>query len=491
MRHIPLAGTLRGPGLNNSAPASADICSSASAPGAPSKDVPRAQGPCGRRSGWLASGRQSASGRQRSATTATKAVTLGLAMVTGTVMLPVSPAFAQGAPSGLMAYVTETLGVVTPVNIATGTAGTPITVGPMPTAIAITPDGKTAYVANEGSNTVTPITIATGTAGTPITVGSTPDAIAITPNGQTAYVANEGSRTVTPITVATGTAGTPIPVGNAPVAIAITPDGQTAYVVNTSSDSVTPITVATGTAGTPITVGLAPEGIAITPDGTTAYVVSNSASTDTPITIPITVASNTAGTPIPIGSYPDDMPWDIAINFGPVTTGSGSSGSTGSGPVVETANGSQANVTFGVTGGDRTATLAGAIAFPAVDASHSNVDATVQSASVQVNDLSASDAGWDVTLVASDLAGANGGTITAGNMSVTGYGALASISGATTNIQTGTPGSIGSPTALLSASPGSGVGDYTQAFNLGLVLPADSLAGSYAGTLTVTIAPPL
>jgi YVTN family beta-propeller protein len=361
----------------------------------------------------------------------------------------------------------------------------------MPTAIAITPDGKTAYVANEGSNTVTPITVATGTAGTPITVGSTPDAIAITPNGQTAYVANEGSRTVTPITVATGTAGTPIPVGNAPVAIAITPDGQTAYVVNTSSDSVTPITVATGTAGTPITVGLAPEGIAITPDGTTAYVVSNSASTDTPITIPITVASNTAGTPIPIGSYPDDMPWDIAITFGPVTTGSGSSGSTGSGPVVETANGSQANVTFGVTGGDRTATLAGAIAFPAVDASHSNVDATVQSASVQVNDLSASDAGWDVTLVASDLAGANGGTITAGNMSVTGYGALASISGATTNIQTGTPGSIGSPTALLSASPGSGVGDYTQAFNLGLVLPADSLAGSYAGTLTVTIAPPL
>ncbi len=171
------------------------------------------------------------------------------------------------------------------------------------------------------------------------------------------------------------------------------------------------------------------------------------------------------------------------------TVSSSVSGSAG--PVVETANGSQANVTFGVTGGDRTATLAGAIAFPAVDASHSNVDATVQSASVQVNDLSASDAGWDVTLVASDLAGANGGTITAGNMSVTGYGALASISGATTNIQTGTPGSIGSPTALLSASPGSGVGDYTQAFNLGLVLPADSLAGSYAGTLTVTIAPPL
>jgi DNA-binding beta-propeller fold protein YncE len=41
-------------------------------------------------------------------------------------------------------------------------------------------------VADDGSDTVVPITIATGAAGTPITVGSTPTAIAITPDGQTA-----------------------------------------------------------------------------------------------------------------------------------------------------------------------------------------------------------------------------------------------------------------------------------------------------------------
>ena len=40
--------------------------------------------------------------------------------------------------------------------------------------IAITPDGKTAYVANTGSGTVTPIATATNTAGPPITVGSEP-----------------------------------------------------------------------------------------------------------------------------------------------------------------------------------------------------------------------------------------------------------------------------------------------------------------------------
>ena len=57
-------------------------------------------------------------------------------------------------------------------------------------AIAITPDGKTIYVANWRVDTVTPITTATNTAGKPIKVGKAPVGIAITPDGQTAYVAN-------------------------------------------------------------------------------------------------------------------------------------------------------------------------------------------------------------------------------------------------------------------------------------------------------------
>ena len=80
---------------------------------------------------------------------------------------------------------------MTPIATATNTAGPPITVGSNPDAIAITPDGKTAYVANDGSDTVTPIATATNTAGPPITVGSGPNAIAITPDGKTAYVAND------------------------------------------------------------------------------------------------------------------------------------------------------------------------------------------------------------------------------------------------------------------------------------------------------------
>ncbi len=97
---------------------------------------------------------------------------------------------------------------MTPIDVATGRTGTPIRVGSGPWGIAITPDGKTAYVANYGANgggnTVTPIDVATGRAGTPIRVGDGPVAIAITPDGTTAYVTNYGGGTVTPIDVATG-----------------------------------------------------------------------------------------------------------------------------------------------------------------------------------------------------------------------------------------------------------------------------------------------
>jgi hypothetical protein len=147
--------------------------------------------------------------------------------------------------------------------------------------------------------------------------------------------------------------------------------------------------------------------------------------------------------------------------------------------------------TFGTIAGARTATLAGSVAFPAVNASHGNENATDQAASIEVDDLSDTHAGWDVTLVASDLTGPNGATIAAGNLSVASYGGLTPVSGATTGIQPGSTGSLGSPTTLLSAAPGSGAGEYIQAFDLGLTVPADSVAGDYSGTLTVTVAPPV
>ena len=101
-----------------------------------------------------------------------------------------SPASSAGSARPVIVYVVNLnpnnpySGTVTPIATATNTAGPPIPVGADPNAIAITPDGKTAYVPTPiGAGTVTPIATATNTAGPPITTGAEPNAIAITPDG--------------------------------------------------------------------------------------------------------------------------------------------------------------------------------------------------------------------------------------------------------------------------------------------------------------------
>ena len=225
-------------------------------------------------------------------------------------------------PDGTTAYVPDSFdGTVTPIRLATGIPGTPIKVAQGPLAIAITPDGKTAYVTSISEDparryvprhgVVTPISLATGAPGRPIKVGQGPFGIAITPDGTTAYVANSADSTVTPIRLATGTPGTPINVAQGPLAIAITPDGKTAYVTSALADvtrdlfspragDVTPIRLATGTPGRPIQVGRVPSAIAITPDGATAWVTGQADGTITPIRL----TTGTPGTPVTVGSNP-------------------------------------------------------------------------------------------------------------------------------------------------------------------------------------------
>jgi DNA-binding beta-propeller fold protein YncE len=90
------------------------------------------------------------------------------------------------------------------------------------TSSARSTNAVTAYVVSEGSGTVTPIATATNTADPQISVGEADD-IAITPDGKTAYVtrccADDGG-TVTPITTA---------LAPTPHFVAITPDGKTVY----------------------------------------------------------------------------------------------------------------------------------------------------------------------------------------------------------------------------------------------------------------------
>jgi YVTN family beta-propeller protein len=66
--------------------------------------------------------------------------------------------------------------------VVVGSLAVPLfTSGP---AVLAAGSGKTAFVTNAGRNTVTPIDVATKTAGTPIPVGTGPGGVAITPDGR-------------------------------------------------------------------------------------------------------------------------------------------------------------------------------------------------------------------------------------------------------------------------------------------------------------------
>ncbi|MEV0946128.1 YncE family protein [Rhodococcus sp. NPDC049939] len=148
-----------------------------------------------------------------------------------------------------------------------------IRVGGGPSEVAITPNGKRAYVTNSGSDTVSVINTFTQRVTDTIEVGDRPTGVAITPDGTRAYVTNSNVDTVSVISTATNTVTTTIKVGDGANAVAITGNGTRAYVTNLTDDTVSVIDIPTNTVTTTIKVDDQPREVAITPDSNRAYVI--------------------------------------------------------------------------------------------------------------------------------------------------------------------------------------------------------------------------
>ncbi len=164
--------------------------------------------------------------------------------------------------------------------------------GITPDGMAITPDNRFGYVANNnnysltGGDTVSVLDLKNNTVKTTISDSSfnEPFRIAINPAGTKAYVANSNSTTISIIDIATNTVTGVIGGFDGPSGMVITPDGSTGYVNNYGG----PEGVGSGNAitvnvvdlvnnvivGDPIVVGLAPAALAITPDGKFVYVMN-------------------------------------------------------------------------------------------------------------------------------------------------------------------------------------------------------------------------
>src|SRR5260370_87787 len=121
-------------------------------------------------------------------------------------------------------------GTRTPCRPPTSKPGAPITTG-LASAMAITPKGKTLYLADD--NIVITVNTATNKPGRPIPLPICAGSIAITPNGPTPYALptrRTGAPAVRPISTPTSRVGRPLTTNRAPTAPAITPDGSTRYV---------------------------------------------------------------------------------------------------------------------------------------------------------------------------------------------------------------------------------------------------------------------
>ncbi len=172
-----------------------------------------------------------------------------------------------------------------------------IPVGNSPSGIAITPDNRFAYIANNdnhpffmdngipGGSTVSVLDLETNKLTKSIVDASfnEPYTITINADGTKVYVTNSNSTTITIIDIATNAVIGTITGFDGPSGMVITPDGKRAYVNNYGSPAgvgsgnattVNVVDLNTNTISGTITVGLAPASLAITPDGAFVYVIN-------------------------------------------------------------------------------------------------------------------------------------------------------------------------------------------------------------------------
>jgi 6-phosphogluconolactonase (cycloisomerase 2 family) len=140
------------------------------------------------------------------------------------------------------------------INLTSGAVsqtGNAVATGVQPQAMAMTPDGKTIFIANSGDSSISGYSVnSDGTLGAPATLASSgqlPVALAIDPTGKFLFAADQQSGDVSAYTIsstsltAVGAVSTQTalsPASASPSALAVSPTGSFLYVANSATNQV-------------------------------------------------------------------------------------------------------------------------------------------------------------------------------------------------------------------------------------------------------------
>ncbi|MFN8152256.1 MAG: PKD domain-containing protein [Solirubrobacterales bacterium] len=167
----------------------------------------------------------------------------------------------------------------------TAVAGSPFGGHDGPAGIALTPDGKYAYVGNFDDGTVTAYSVFANGAlvevsGSPYPAGAGVIGVAVSPDGKFLYAADYNGDDIRGFAIGadgglTALPGSPYATGGGPLGLAISPDGQHIYVSKYGTGQVASFTIGSDGSltplGSPISAGNTPVQVSITPDGSLLY----------------------------------------------------------------------------------------------------------------------------------------------------------------------------------------------------------------------------
>ena len=150
-----------------------------------------------------------------------------------------------------------------------------IDVGTVPTAVAFSQSGDTAYVTNQISGNVGVVDLATNRQVTTVPVRGDPFVVTLSPDDRTVY-ATQNTEWVFAIDRATHRVTDSIRVGTAPNGFAIHPNGERMYVSASWGGTITEIEIATHRVLRTFVPGGMPQGMVVSANGTELYSANES-----------------------------------------------------------------------------------------------------------------------------------------------------------------------------------------------------------------------